>query len=106
MVEVHGAIFRMVRAGNIEIGHEQDVLNRLERLTRTWWEIEPEHEVRELAMKVSERHALRAADAFQLSAALVWCKQRASKRHFLCGDRRLGRAAEIEGFTVVDVRRP
>jgi len=46
-------------------------------------------------------HPLRAADAFQLAAALVACEERPAGFSFLTGDERLGEAAENEGFALV-----
>ena len=48
----------------------------------------------------SRSSALRAADALQLAAALVWAKQLPRKRLFVCFDGRLAEAAGKEGFTV------
>ena len=45
-------------------------------------------------------HALRAADAFQLAAALVACRDPPAGHSFLSGDARLLHAARLEGFEV------
>jgi predicted nucleic acid-binding protein len=68
-------------------------------------EIEPTEEVRTLAESALEKHDLRAADALQLAAALVFCHERPRGRWFVCFDRRLAAAADIEGFTVLPQRR-
>ena len=65
-------------------------------------EVQPGPEVRELAEDRLERHDLRAADALQLAAALVWCNRRPSRRHFICLDKKLRMAARAEGFTEVE----
>jgi predicted nucleic acid-binding protein len=54
---------------------------------------EPSQEVRDQARRVLRVHPLRAADALQLAAALVW-----KGRHFVCFDQRLREAAQREGF--------
>jgi predicted nucleic acid-binding protein len=50
---------------------------------------------------VLELHELRAADALQLAAALVWCSERPKNRPFLCRDARLIAAARQECFDVL-----
>ena len=47
------------------------------------------------------KNRLRAADALQLAAALVWCRQRPHGRAFVVADDGLSDAAEAEGFTVI-----
>ena len=53
-----------------------------------------------LTLLCSSPRALRAADAFQLAAALVWCKERPNRRLFVSFDNALADAAEAEGFDV------
>jgi predicted nucleic acid-binding protein len=71
-------------------------------LRGTWREIQPTERVRDLAERRLERYELRAADALQLAAALVWCRERPRGRSFLCRDLRLNEAARGEGFSIVD----
>ena len=63
-------------------------------------EIEPIDSVRMAAARLLRTHALRAADALQLAAALVWADLRPQGMGFVSLDRRLRAAAEKEGFTV------
>lgn len=63
-------------------------------------EIEPTPAVREQAGRVLRLHPLRAADALQLAAALVWCQGDPLQHGFVCLDPRLREAARREGFTV------
>jgi predicted nucleic acid-binding protein len=72
-------------------------------LRLAWREVQPVPEVRELAEDRLERHELRAADALQLAAALVWCNRRPSRRYFICLDRKLRMAARAEGFSEVEM---
>jgi predicted nucleic acid-binding protein len=58
---------------------------------------------RDFAEVCLERHELRAADAFQLASALVWCNERPKNRSFLCRDLRLRAAARTEGFSIVEL---
>jgi predicted nucleic acid-binding protein len=66
-------------------------------------EILPSANVREIAFQQLERFPLRAADALQLTAALVWCGERPRGRWFVCADRRLATAATSAGFEVHSV---
>jgi hypothetical protein len=45
-------------------------------------------------------HVLRAGDAAQLAAALVWCRERPKQRPLIAFDDRLRKAAAASGFTV------
>ncbi len=104
-VEVHSAISRLHRLGKLKDVEKQGALSRLAVLTRGWREILPGDPVRDLATRLLDGHELRAADSFQLAAALVWCQQRPAKRTFVCADQRLSRAAEAVGFTVFELSR-
>jgi hypothetical protein len=66
-------------------------------------EILPSANVREIAFRQLERFPLRAADALQLAAALVWCGERPRDRWFVCADRPLAAAAVEAGFDVKSV---
>lgn len=69
-------------------------------LAGAWNEIQPSEEVREHAGRLFLRHRLRAADAFQLGAALTWTRGR-PRRHLLATlDDRLSTAALGEGFEI------
>ena len=65
--------------------------------------IEPIEIVRELALAQLDRFPLKAGDALQLAAALVWCRQRPHRRTFVCNDRQLRSAADALGFEVAAV---
>jgi hypothetical protein len=45
-----------------------------------------------------ERYDLRAADSFQLAAALEWCENAPQGRVFLTTDQKLREAALLNGF--------
>ena len=101
-VEIISAIARLRREGHINAGQEDAARARLDMLRRSWREVEPVGEVRELAVEQLGRFDLRAADALQLAAALVWCNRRPARRVFICRDRRLALAARNAGFTVLE----
>ncbi len=100
-VEVRGALARLVRERALADAAAGHALARLAILRRSWAEVLPVERVRALAEDALERHALRAADALQLAAALAWCSERPARRRFVCFDGRLGAAAERDGFRVL-----
>lgn len=102
-VEVYAAACRSYREKHISDVDKQRAVSRLQSLVAGWREILPDDEVRSLAWDSLEKYSLRAADAIQLAAGLVWCDQWPSRRTFICGDRRLASAAESAGFTVLEV---
>ena len=57
---------------------------RLAGLRGMWIEVQPTETVRDLAESLVQRHPLRAADATQLAAALIWCKRQPRNRAFVC----------------------
>jgi uncharacterized protein len=102
-VEMASAFARLRRGGPLTPAQAEAAHRRMAMLRRTWCEVQPVPEVRELAEDRLDRHELRAADALQLAAALVWCNRRPSGHHFICLDRKLRMAARAEGFTEVEV---
>ena len=99
-VEIVGALCRLLRFGDLSQKQWEQAVRRLGDLRRWWTEIMPDDRVRELAGALLQQHPLRAADALQLAAALVWAEERPQTRHFVCLDRRLAEAATKEGFAV------
>ena len=91
----------IVRSGGCQVEELQITLLQLQSLKAEWREIEPSERVRELALEHLQRFDLRAADALQLGAALVWCSERPRGRRFICNDRKLSDAARQLGFDVV-----
>jgi predicted nucleic acid-binding protein len=100
-VEAVSSFNRLQRENNLTNEGKQQALTRLGYLRRKWNEIEPADEVRNTAERLLNIHRLRAADALQLAAALVWCKHQPRGRHFIGADGDLATAAEAEGFTVI-----
>ena len=62
--------------------------------------VDPTLRLRERAGRVLRAHPLRAVDALQLAAALVWCDDAPSEETFVCLDDRLRDAARREGFMI------
>jgi predicted nucleic acid-binding protein len=100
-VEARSVFLRLHREGTLEIGEVAEALKRLARLRLSVAEILPTEEVRQTAESMLDKYALRAADAFQLAAALVDCRAQPRDRWFVCYDRKLRAAADVAGFTVL-----
>ena len=100
-VEVASALARLRREGYLSPEQAAAAALRLDMLRSAWREVQPVPEVREAAERLVSVYELRAGDALQLAAALVWCRQRPARREFLCHDVRLGEAARRAGFTVI-----
>jgi predicted nucleic acid-binding protein len=62
--------------------------------------IAPTDDLRRRAGRLLASHPLRAADALQLAAALIWCEEQPHGEGFVTLDARLAEAAANEGFTV------
>lgn len=98
-VECASAIARLERTGAFAAAAAATARARLDDLRGGWFEIQPVADVRRHAERLLRVHALRAADALQLGAALVWSGTPATGAlHTL--DDGLARAARIEGFEV------
>jgi hypothetical protein len=65
-----------------------------------WDEILRTEKVRSLAEEMPDTHGVRAADALQLAAALVWCRERPKQHPFACFDADPRTAATALGFSV------
>ena len=102
-VEVHSAICRLHREHLINDANKQGAVARLRLLSRGWREIFPDDQIRDLAAESLDNYALRAADALQLAASLIWCQKRPSRRNFICADHRLAQAAASAGFSVLEI---
>jgi hypothetical protein len=99
-VEIHSAVARLYRSGDLSPATRQAALNRLVTLSQGWREVLPSDKVRDLAQDLLFLYSLRAADSLQLAAAMIWCQRRPTHRRFLSGDARLCEAASQSGFAV------
>jgi len=105
-VEIESAVQRAARSGGITqlaVRRGRAFLDEIEDRAA---EIGPAEEVRERARRLVRVHELRAADALQLAAAVVWCAGRPEGEAFVSLDRRLRAAADLEGFSVLPVDLP
>ena len=74
-------------------------IERLRLMVQHTDTIAPTDELRRRAARLLAFHPLRAADALQLAAALVWCEEQPQGETFVTLDDRLREAALKEGFT-------
>lgn len=98
--ECVSALARLLRKENIDSDDEAHTRGLLVQLSAEWTEIAPGKRLRDRAERLLAVHPLRAADAFQLAASLVWCRGKTTGRAFVSFDGRLRTAARREGFDV------
>ena len=101
-VEIVSAIERRSRQGALSAPARDAALKNLAELAESWTEITALAAVRQRAVRVLAIHALRAADALQLAAALLAAGDQPSRCEFVCVDARLREAAAREGFQTVE----
>lgn len=101
LVECSSALARRSRFAASLPSEQRRATARLLELVELWTEIQPGEILRERALRLLAAHSLRAADALQLAAALVWAEERPAGRIFICLDARLREAARLDGFTVL-----
>lgn len=99
-LECASAAARLRRERVLSLDDEEAVLHLLSRLREGWLEILPSNAVRDEAARLLRRHPLRAADALQLGAAIVWAGA-ARNAEMVTLDERLALATRLEGFRVV-----
>lgn len=100
-IEVASAIERRAREGRLSAAHRAAALRRLATFTDIAHEVTDLLTVRSKSLAVLARHPIRAADAAQLGAALVFADPDPSSLTVAVLDRRLADAAAREGFDVL-----
>jgi predicted nucleic acid-binding protein len=85
----------------LHIEDEWQARQVLRQLADAWTEVQPSEILRETAERLLAVHLVRAADAFQLAAALHWCQRQPTNRELVSFDTRLREAAYKEGFTIL-----
>jgi len=93
-------LLRRSREGSITGRGLAEARVALTPLADSWVEVQPSESVRSGAERLLAAHALRAADALQLAAALVWCSGQTRGAEVASFDSRLREAALREGFGV------
>ena len=99
-VEVLSAFRRLVHEQGLEEERALIAERRLDELVRTCHVVVDVPAVKRLASRLLRFHPLRAFDALQLGAALLWAEGHPEGRTLHTLDTRLGSAAEREGFVV------
>jgi predicted nucleic acid-binding protein len=99
-IEVASALWRKQRARRDDVSRVA-AERRLAALAATWTYVNDFETVLRQAHETVARHALKAADALQLAAALVRRTGHPSSLPFVSLDRDLIVAARTEGFTVL-----
>jgi hypothetical protein len=99
-VEAVSALARRERQGGKPVDVER-ARTTLKILSERWEEVTSVESVRTRAIRLLATHGLRAADALQLAAALVFCDERTESLPFVCLDDRLAEAARKEMFPVL-----
>jgi uncharacterized protein len=102
-VEVISALTRRLREKSLKPIEFSKAKDQLAALEKAWSEVISIERVRERARRLLETHSLRAADSLQLAAALLTAEENPHGFPFVTLDRRLGSAAEKEGFHVLGV---
>jgi predicted nucleic acid-binding protein len=99
-IEAFSAAQRLIRQRHLSTEDSYGFLARLQYLRSRWNEVVPSEEVRFAAERLLRLHPLKAADALQLAAAIVWADNRPHGHVFVVADGPLSEAALKEGFTV------
>jgi hypothetical protein len=97
-LECQSALQRRHRDSPLTPAQLAATTERLRELVRHADTIAPTDELRRRAARLLAFHPLRAADALQLAAALVWCEEQPHGESFVSLDDRLREAAAKEGF--------
>ena len=100
-VEIRSALARLVRDGEIDRAGCETGERKWLALSQRTRLVQPAKRVLDVASDLPDQFGVRALDAFQLAAALVWCKERPRNRPFVCADTRLSEAASNAGFDVI-----
>jgi predicted nucleic acid-binding protein len=97
-VEIASALARLMRMSQLD-AHDWAKASKLAKSLTGWWSvIQPSDALRATSMQLVDRYDLRAADSFQLAAALEWCEYAPQGYVFLTTDQKLRDAALLSGF--------
>jgi hypothetical protein len=99
------ALLAAQRRQTISAADVQKARGVLDHLRSRGFEVQPTEELRARALRLLSVHAsvrpLRAAEALELAAALVWCRERPQGAAFVSLHPPLRLAAALEGFRVL-----
>ena len=100
-LECHSALHRRNREHPIPAAVMTTAIERIRTVVEHADTVSPSDELRRRAARLLAVHPLRAADALQLAAALLWCEEQPHSEGFVSLDVRLREAALKEGFTTL-----
>lgn len=97
-VEIASALARLMRMGQLNT-QDWTKASKLAKSLAGWWSvIQPSDALRATSIQLVDRYDLRAADSFQLAAAIEWCENNPQGCVFLTTDQKLRDAALLSGF--------
>ena len=99
-LECQSALHRRHREAPLDAAVMARATDRLRAIVEHADTVSPTDEVRRRAGRLVSVHPLRAADALQLAAALIWCEEQPHGEVFVSLDARLRDAAQREGFDI------
>jgi len=99
--EMCSAFERLFRTGELTAAGHAAARMRLDELRQVWREMQPSEPLRSQAEALLARFPLKAADALQLAAALVWSSGAPQRCVLISGDVQLLEAARHLGFQTV-----
>jgi hypothetical protein len=100
-VDCEEALAEASRRGGLREADRRTAQWALERLRGCSFEIQPQEEVRARALRLLALHRLNGAQAFELAAALVWCREKTRGMSFVSLSGGLRGAAAREGFRIL-----
>ena len=100
-LECHSALHRRHREHPLPATDMTGAIERIRTLVEHADTVSPSDDLRRRAARLLAVHPLRAADALQLAAALLWCEEQPHAEGFASLDAKLREAALKEGFTVL-----
>jgi hypothetical protein len=99
------ALLAARRQERISAADLQKAKTLLDHLRARGFEVQPTEELRARALRLlsvhTSAHPLRAVDALELAAALIWCRERTHGASFVSLHPPLRLAAALEGFRVL-----
>jgi len=100
ILECESALARLQRLGELTKDHYDAARQKLHAFSAEWMEVKPGEEIRRHAVRLLRLHSLRAADAMQLAALITVTGRADELLEFVCLDKQLRDAANLEGYAV------
>ena len=97
-VEIASALARLMRMKQLDSSDWVKARKLAKSLADSWSVIQPSEGLRAKSAQLVDRYDVRAADAFQLAAALEWREDATQGRIFLTVDQKVREAALRNGF--------